>query len=350
MKTNMTSFKAGFFALALMGVALFGISGAKAQIIAPAPNIYACTAIPYNLSLGMYDTAQVTALQSYLNARGYMSHIPTGYFGPLTYQAVVSFQSSYGIPATGFVGPITRGQIQSLTCGGNPPPVSSVSILSINPSTAAVGTQISILGTGFSATDNTVYIGGGAMQHLPATTIYNLSAGSGSIVCNGYPNCTAPEQTITFTLPDAVGTYCAPGMMCAMIARLITPGTYPISVMNANGTSNTVNLTVVSNNASSQISILGIDAPNTLPINTPGNWTIHAMAGGSTNLHYSVAWGDYLPVSGTIMAAPQAGVQSSATFTHAYAQAGTYHPSFTVTDDAGHSATTSASIVVTPLY
>ncbi len=38
--------------------------------------------------------------------------------------------------------------------------------------------------------------------------------------------------------------------------------------------------------------------------------------------------------------------QTSATFTHAYQEAGTYTPEFTVTDENGNSAKVSATVVV----
>ncbi len=39
-------------------------------------------------------------------------------------------------------------------------------------------------------------------------------------------------------------------------------------------------------------------------------------------------------------------VQTSSTFTHAYQTAGKYQPKFTISDDAGHSQSVSASVVV----
>lgn len=38
----------------------------------------------------------------------------TGFFGPLTENAVIQFQASVGLPQTGFVGPLTRAQINAL--------------------------------------------------------------------------------------------------------------------------------------------------------------------------------------------------------------------------------------------
>jgi N-acetylmuramoyl-L-alanine amidase len=56
----------------------------------------------------------VLLLQEKLQAMGYFPADvePTGYFGPATKKAVVAFQEENGLPATGFVGPLTRGILQ----------------------------------------------------------------------------------------------------------------------------------------------------------------------------------------------------------------------------------------------
>ncbi len=41
----------------------------------------------------------------------------TGYFGNITFEAVKKFQAKYGIPQTGFVGPLTRAQLNKLYGG-----------------------------------------------------------------------------------------------------------------------------------------------------------------------------------------------------------------------------------------
>lgn len=63
--------------------------------------------------------ADVTALQSWLVSNGFLSMpagVSMGYFGQLTKAAVVKYQASVGLPATGFVGPLT---VAKLNAGGS---------------------------------------------------------------------------------------------------------------------------------------------------------------------------------------------------------------------------------------
>ncbi len=73
--------------------------------------------ITTNLYFGLYNNAQVICLQQFLTLQGpaiYPEGLTTGTFGGLTKAAVTRFQTQYGIPTTGFVGPLTRAKIQAL--------------------------------------------------------------------------------------------------------------------------------------------------------------------------------------------------------------------------------------------
>ena len=68
----------------------------------------------------LWDTSpNVRALQQWLNADGYpLAESGTGSpgqetdtFGPLTYQALAKFQQANGLPASGYLGPLTRAKI-----------------------------------------------------------------------------------------------------------------------------------------------------------------------------------------------------------------------------------------------
>ena len=222
-------------------------------------------------------------------------------------------------------------------------------IISITPSSGQVGTTVTLGGNGFTS-DNIIHFGGGAIAHVAAAqAIFNcpmLPAGSTG-------GCGAYSQTLIFTVPQSVGPYCAPGMACPMYLQLITPGTYNVYVENSNGTSNTVTFSVTGSGGTTQpLSITGLDAPVTLALGAQGTWTVHVNVPDSAGqLHYSVTWGDELNTTNAqIMAPAPQQIQTSASFTHSYSRSGTYTATFTISDDNGHSAQTSSTITVTPLY
>ncbi len=67
-------------------------------------------AISSNLKHGSRG-AEVTELQEFLIAKGLLVPPATGGFFGLTKKAVIAYQISIGLPATGFVGPLTRAAI-----------------------------------------------------------------------------------------------------------------------------------------------------------------------------------------------------------------------------------------------
>ncbi|MBI2097586.1 MAG: hypothetical protein HYT46_01470 [Candidatus Vogelbacteria bacterium] len=93
--------------------------------------------------------------------------------------------------------------------------------------------------------------------------------------------------------------------------------------------------------------ISGVEGPTALKIGETGTWSVQASDPENGTLSYSVIWGDETMVSGGVAYAPTVEkIQQTATFTHSYAQAGTYYPKFRVTDNAGQSNSTSLSVVV----
>lgn len=324
--------------VALALLAAFFISSterAQAQsIMAPVPS---CVSLDQNLRRGMSSRIYgqyVSSLQQFLASRGHLAsaYAGTGYFGPLTYAAVVRFQAAEGLPQTGFVGPLTRARIHALWCGGVPGPVT---LYSISPSRAKIGDSVTVSGIGFTDANRILIDGMVAMRNVPAS---RLSSG---------------HQVITFTLPEYLSPNCPDGAPCLLYVRQLEPGTYPLTVVNSKGTSNTILITVVEKSVSGKLSINGIDAPNSLPIGVSGTWTLHVTAPSDTSrLRYSVTWGDEASyVSALGFRAPDSFPQSNtATFSHTYSHTGTYTPTFTVSDDNGNSVTASASVTITPLY
>jgi len=79
-----------------------------------------CLQLNNNLSIGMAGS-DVSCLQGFLKNQGtdiYPEGLVTGNFGNLTKAAVIKFQVKYGIINTGFVGILTRTQINKILNGG----------------------------------------------------------------------------------------------------------------------------------------------------------------------------------------------------------------------------------------
>ena len=330
----------------ILGVLILGPSPrAEAQSTVSVPQN--CVALSSNLRIGQYSS-NVTNLQNYLISKGYLHNYATGYFGGLTYAAVVLFQTDHGVTPSGYVGPVTRGVIQADSCGGSPTPTpipnptNTVSIFSINPGSGPVGTTVTLSGSNFTSY-NTVFFGSGSIGPVAAT--YPTCSSIGSY-------CSTGQGQITFTVPSSVIPYCAPNSYyCPLTPRpMITPGTYPIYIANANGTSNSVNFTVTGDGMYGTLSISGIDAPNTLAVNNTGTWMVHVTGAQNGTLHYNVLWGDEIYYGAGAMSPTSYPVYSNATFTHTYTRTGIFNPQFTVTDDFGHSVTGTASVNVTPQY
>ncbi|BFT94679.1 hypothetical protein MNSC_06870 [Minisyncoccus archaeophilus] len=95
--------------------------GQAVQVEAPIiePLKQSCLNLNRNLKYGNRDNTAVkdiALLQDYLRSNNYLNSKSTGYFGVLTFKAVKDFQKMNNITSTGFMGPITRAKIKSLTC------------------------------------------------------------------------------------------------------------------------------------------------------------------------------------------------------------------------------------------
>jgi peptidoglycan hydrolase-like protein with peptidoglycan-binding domain len=73
--------------------------------------VFAYASIDQNLKYGSKGT-EVTELQEFLMDKGFLSQV-TGNFFSLTKKAVIAYQASQSLPATGFVGAMTRDKINA---------------------------------------------------------------------------------------------------------------------------------------------------------------------------------------------------------------------------------------------
>jgi hypothetical protein len=105
------------------------------------------------------------------------------------------------------------------------PTNSIVNISSLNPTSGPVGsTQVTVTGTGFTPTGNTIQFDVYSFANVSSTN-------------NG--------TTLTFSVPSTLYyNICQSGKMCPNLVRITTNGSYNVSVTNANGTSNTQVFTV----------------------------------------------------------------------------------------------------------
>lgn len=86
------------------------------QLLAMGKITNVCSVISDNLFMGV-SSLQVKCLQEFLKNQGlniYPQGIVSGYFGNLTKMAVIKFQEKHNIPATGFVGVLTKAKINQM--------------------------------------------------------------------------------------------------------------------------------------------------------------------------------------------------------------------------------------------
>ncbi len=220
------------------------------------PYIGACVNLTSDLSYGS-NGAQVRLLQTFLVSRNYPgggSWMITGNFRAATLAAVKNFQIEQNLPQTGVVDAATRAAIARVSCGGsvgynynnynyntNPFTYSTlptynynynnnynnnsncyytypytcnnqynygygVSLSSLSPVSGEPGTSLTIYGTNFDYSNNTVYFGSQPVANVPST--------------NG--------SSLTVTVPGG-----------------INPGGAGVYVTNSRGTSNTLTFNVI---------------------------------------------------------------------------------------------------------
>ena len=100
----------------------------------------------------------------------------------------------------------------------------NLTLTSLSPTSGRVGTQVTLQGSGFTASNNTVHFGIGGTQ--------NVASANGTTIYFTIPPYLSACDLMTF------------GMACTPYAQSVVPGTYPIYVTNANGASSILYFTV----------------------------------------------------------------------------------------------------------
>ncbi|MBI5798528.1 MAG: peptidoglycan-binding protein [Candidatus Yonathbacteria bacterium] len=138
------------------------------QTVAPS-----CVDLSNNMRYRMRDTntnGEVSDLQDFLNSEGFLSYLPTGFFGLATLKAVKDFQSASGFSPTGFVGPLTRGKIKAMTCEG----ATSADYLDTNGSSPITGAPVQ---TNISTTITTNTVASSSVPHITSIEYFAGSNG-----------------------------------------------------------------------------------------------------------------------------------------------------------------------------
>lgn len=339
--------------IALISLSVFPLFAAAQASYSSNPYYYpsnysnqsgACTALTAYLRLGSsdaYTDGQVSVLQQFLNRTGYLNGV-SGYFDSGTYGAVLNYQRTHGVPATGTVGPLTRASINQQECNSGSYPYQNQhlyqnqypysysappTISSLSASSGSGGMSVTVYGSNFA---------NNAIVHFDGTTVATSYATNGAL---------------TFTVPYA------------------SLGTYQLYVSNAYGSSNSMTFSVIGNTngncgfyttsyqcgcafynnypynncsntissgtwfgGGSQPSISGVSGQGTVPSGAMQTWSVVAYSQSNLPFTVSVDWGD-----GTSQQSTQGygGAQQSYSFSHAYGSYGTYTIRFTATDTTG---------------
>lgn len=138
--------------------------------------------ISRDLSIGSRGT-DVSTLQAFLVSQNYPgggAWMITGYFGRATQAALMLYQQQAGLPATGIADSTTRNAIAN--CGTNPNPnlypnpnpygytyiSQQVTLSSLSPNTTSPGSAVTVNGSGFDYSNNTVYVGQYSIANVPS--------------------------------------------------------------------------------------------------------------------------------------------------------------------------------------
>lgn len=92
--------------------------------------------------------------------------------------------------------------------------------------------------------------------------------------------------------------------------------------------------------------VSGLSGPTTLAVGESGTWKIEAADPENGSLSYSVNWGESTPYLSSSAVGSSAQFQQTTSFSHSYANAGTYTVSVIVTDNVGGSAKAATTVKV----
>ena len=200
----------------------------------------------------------------------------------------------------------------------------SASISSLSPAQGSVGASVTVFGSGFSATNNTIRFGDAIIGGLNSVD----------------------GKSLSFIVPSQLG-----------FGQSLVIGTYPVTVSNevSSVISKPISFSVLSVGVVGAPSVVSLSGPTTLTAGTVGQWSLtftnypnYYNYGGANFTLVSADWGD--AQYGSLRGAPEqiygTGTQQSATLTHTYAQPGTYIIRFSLTNATGQSSIAIRTVTV----
>jgi len=196
-----------------------------------------------------------------------------------TYTSAGTYKATLWHPApAGTRQPDTLVGTLTITVTTNP------AITSISPTSGPTGTVITITGSGFTATGNTVHFGAGGKLNVKSS--------------NG--------TSMSYTIPSSVSgcNLWTGSSSCTQVETLATPGAYAIYVTNAKGTSNSKTFTVTVVNTAPNAPTVTV--PSGQIVNVAGSYTFRASDSDGDTVRYGIDWDnngttdEWLPASGYV--------------------------------------------------
>ena len=267
----------------------------------------------------------VRAFQEFLIEEGRLSATATGYFGPMTRSALVSYQASAGISPVGIAGPLTREHIRA-KCG-----YVRSGTFDASPRSGPAPLPVAFTYTPASDEIAQYYIefGDGQAQVMEIHQIYCIRA-----------PCISPST--------ASHTYDSPGTYTATVSRYIAClYSNPRCLIAQPPPLASVAITVRGSGTGAPV-ISGISGPQSLTVNEIGTWKITASDPENEQLSYEIAWGDEWMKSDRAapLSSPDISIIQEVGLTHSYANPGSYTVRVTVSDTAGNRAQATISVSV----
>lgn len=335
----------------------------------PTPVPSECPVFSHTLRRGVSDAStggEVTKLQKMLaeDPNVYPERLVTGYYGSLTEKAVQRWQTKQGVVYSGSAETTGYGVVGSQTRA-------KIAVVCTTPIPGPIPIQI--------PTNNIKVLSpnGGEQWALSSSQIIQwVSSWPGVIESSfvkiayvdidllSWVSLCKKNELCTLSLAPSFSTALARkvpnnGSFSWTIGKNISGSTIPtgpyvIKISNSENTSQYDQSDDAFNIVKEQSgnilpTISGVSGPSVLKVGEVGKWEVKATDPEQGPLTYSVVWGDETVGIGiaerAVPSAPSA-VTQTATFNHVYSGAGSYNPTFTVTDNGGLSAKTSVNVSV----